>query len=271
MGSKDKGEQELKAKIVDDLRKRGFPLEIHVIESCLGAGFLVDPNVHYRVDGADREIDVYANFSTTGRLKNDTAQLTNSRMIIECKKTTIPWVFFSSSVHKSENMSLYLAMRSDLQGQLKERSVQSLLGRLYDERYHHYGDIRIPRCISYVEAPRNTEKHKRSKRSSIFDSVESVLTFLTTRLADRHPYNENLGTMTDLFYPLIVVEGDLFEAIVDGNDIDIHRRDHILFVNNRYDYLIIIDVVTRNYLADYLKVIIRNHTDTVRIIESINL
>ena len=63
---------------------------------------------------------------------------------------------------------------------------------------------------------------------------------------------------TVLLFPLLILQNDLFEAKEHEGDIKLESKKHIVFEFNRYNAKnesFLIDVITEDYLDDYLNII----------------
>lgn len=104
-------------KIIKEIKKTGFPLELHVLDVCSTRNTGRMPNVRYMYDGILREVDLYAFFETMiieRKKKGENFQYTSTSMIIECKKSDAkPWVFFSSPIHRDSDIFYYTKYLSD--------------------------------------------------------------------------------------------------------------------------------------------------------------
>jgi hypothetical protein len=76
-------------KIVMEIKKTGFPLEIHCLITCSKKNTGRMPNIRYMYDGVLREIDLYSFFEEIilEPKKGENLQHTNTSMIIECKQS----------------------------------------------------------------------------------------------------------------------------------------------------------------------------------------
>lgn len=257
--------RELKDKIVDDIRKSGFPLEMQIIQSCHDRGFSVEPNIRYSVDESLKEIDVYSSLYSSGRTRDGVEYLTISRLLVECKQSSRPWVFFSAPVHQSDSIMFFLNHRSGFNRHLRKSELPSVLGQMVNNPLHHYESVDIPKCISYFEA---FKSEKSSSRSSIHDSIDSVLTFLRSEL-DERTMTDALGIVTEAFYPVVVVDGGLYEASVLEDEITVTEREHVFLIQNRNDHKFVIDIVGNEHWPEFLTLIEQDHKEVLKVVQSL--
>ena len=89
--------EELVNKITNEIKRSGFPLEMHCLNVCSKKNTGRMPNIRYSYKGELKEIDLYAFFEEiTPEAENP--QYTSTSIIVECKKSKYPWVFFSHQV-----------------------------------------------------------------------------------------------------------------------------------------------------------------------------
>jgi hypothetical protein len=260
---------ELIKKIKEDITKSGFPLELFVLQSCIEKQMYATSNVQYQIGDEIKEIDIIAEIFDEIYPKNLLPQFTLSKLIIECKKSIKkPWVFFSMAKYQKQDMLSQLKYLSAYDTILSSFQSRNLIFHLYDKRInHHYLDASIPKCISYVEA--FDDPHK---QSTIFDAVESVFSYLTMSYKrqqeiGREPYDVD----SSFYYPIVVLDGLLFEASFDKEELNILERNHIQYVRFNARNTNVVDVVTKSYFKDFLDLLIRDHNELLNAIGSLPL
>src|SRR5229473_8630684 len=108
--------QELIKRIEGDIRKTGFPLEVHVLNVCSTRNTGRMPSVRYEYLNELREIDLLAFFETIelSSKGHTNLQHTTTDLIIECKKSSEKLrVFFSSPSYAFENVAFFLKYASE--------------------------------------------------------------------------------------------------------------------------------------------------------------
>lgn len=256
-------------KIKREIEKSGFPLELYVISICSKKNTGRMPNVRYTHEGNLREIDLYAFFEQINLdpEESENLQHTSTAMIIECKKSRDkPWVFFSSDAYQSRDVFCFTKYVSEFDLYFGREERYPLLGQIYkDLGDNHYKDQRIPRCITYFEAFR-----KPSSPSEIYKGIDSVLSFLCYKRESISKRSNELGFFTEFFFPIIVFEGRLFEAKVQGDEANVKEQSHIQLRTDYNEEIFIIDVVKKEYFEKFFESIEKDHLEFVSSIDKIH-
>ncbi|UCC90460.1 MAG: hypothetical protein JSW24_04845 [Dehalococcoidia bacterium] len=259
----------MKDKIKGEIKKSGFPLELYVLNICSKKNTGRMPNIHYVYEGKLREIDLYAFFEEINLhpKKGENLQHTSTSMIVACKKSEErPWVFFSSSMHQSEDVFYFTKYVSEFDSYLKQEGKYPLPGQIYkDLEKNHYMDKTISKCITYSEA----FKKDRSSPSQIYEAIESVLNFLRYRRELYLRHLKKLGCFTEFFFPVIVLDGLLFEARLEGEEVNLVEKDHIQLRTDYAEEIFIIDVVRKGNFKNFFQSIEKDHLSFVKAINKL--
>jgi hypothetical protein len=188
-------------------------------------------------------------------------------MIIECKKSKDrPWVFFSSHDYQSPDVLSFIKHSSEFDNYFAKTRNYLLLGQIFKNlKKNHYCDKNIPRCIAYSEA----FKKERSTPSQIYDAVDSVLSYTRHAQSQRNDDLEEYGTYTEFYFPVIILDGLLFEARVDNNHLDLIERKHLQLRTDYDDGIFIVDVVVKDYFKQFFQIIEDDHKEFVKAIDKI--
>lgn len=256
-------------KIKKEIEQSGFPLELYVINTCSKKNTGRLPNIRYTHEGTLREIDLYAFFEEIDLdpKGGENLQHTKTAMIIECKKSKDkPWVFFSASMHQSKDVSSFTKYVSDFDLYFNREKTYPLMGQIYKNlSTYHYKDKRIPQCITYFEAFKNP-----SIPSEIYKAIDSVLSFLVYMNGSRISRCNEFGSYTEFFFPIIVFDGHLFEAIAEGNEINVKEQNHIQLRTDYNEEIFIIDFVKKEYFEKFFELIEKDHLEFVTSINKIH-
>jgi hypothetical protein len=244
------------------LKKKGYPLENYVQALLVGKNWHVQPNAYFldKDTNKGRELDIkayyeaFASNSWSGFILN---------LLIQCKK--LPgnaWVFFSVP----RQSALYTRIsKYDLTEFLK-------LGKLeiYDKKGTHFDKSEVL-ATNYCEII--TDKERSNKRDdNIWECVMTLIKATSQELEKEHAdfkqyLEQDLGSsdefvedpseLVSIFYPLIVFDGKMYEAIFSNDEITLEKREYVqLFVDyqsGRYKGEFCIDVITKERFSDYLK------------------
>ena len=250
-------------KIKKEIEKSGFPLEIFVIDICSTKNTGRMPNERYIYNGKLKEMDLHAFFEDIQFESNKKPQHTCSNLIIECKKSREkPWIFFSSPMYKDSDSLCFLKFMSTYDKYFIKNQQNLLFTKIYDSiNKNHYKSVSIPKCISYFEAFSNTNK------SQIYDGIKSVLSFMYYKMNEWNDRDfDEFDAFTDVYYPIIVLDGLLFEALINRNNINIKERNHIQIRTTYNGTINIIDVVKKEYFEKFFEIIEQNHKEVVKAI-----
>jgi len=204
--------EDIQEKIIQELKNSGFPLEIQVSIKLNENGWHVRPTLDYYDSNIDdyREADIIA-------YKNMGNENIFNILVIECKKSAIkPWVFIRQERvgMLSENLNIvyspnHYAIFNNLESTMK---------------FHHYS--KAPVCTYYIVPFTNDENSKLSK--AIFHAKNQVLSALTHLFKQRVEMFQGNFQHKTFFYPIIVFDGDLYSAIINENNIELIKENHIL-------------------------------------------
>jgi hypothetical protein len=247
---------ELAGRIESDIRKSGFPLEMYVLNVCSTKNTGRMPSVRYEYLDQLREIDLLAFFETIASTHH-----TSTDLIIECKKSSEkPWVFFSTPSYAFENVTCFLKYTSEFDGYFRERGLPPLLAQIYPGiTTGYYADPNVPRCVSYYEAFRST-----SSPSEIYRAIDSVITYLSYRRANRVRRLEKFGDYSEFYLPTIVVDGHLFEATVELDRVCVCARPHLQLRTFHREDIYIIDIVSRDRFQQFFEDVGKFHEQIVQ-------
>lgn len=252
-----------KAKIEADIRKSGFPLEMHALNICSQHTTFRTPSLRYESDGKVQEVDLVASFVTEPHGKFETItelQYTTTTMVIECKKSAEkPWILFSSPYHILNELNELIVYVSDLDFVFGTAPLlQHIKGALSG---HYLENPDIPRCLAYNEAFRKPEYP-----STIFKAIDTLVSYLI--------YDQALvraagmrGVFSKFYVPVILLEGELFQASIKGDDIILTEERWLQLQTYYRGQSYVVEVVTKNAFESYVKGTSMLH---LRIVDAIN-
>lgn len=251
-------EKDFHDKIVEEINKSGFPLELEVLETLRNRRALTFSNVSFQDShGNIHEIDM---FSIVSNEDNEwSIGPTGIQMIIECKKTEkYPWVFFEEPYNPIN--ALGLLFMADYSTDLKFNADSNpLVGCMNSPLSdHHYNSYLIPKSIIYFEAFK-----KPNEPTSIYKALNGIFhgrQYFKDWFCDSNKSSEKT-LRTFLNHYVIVIDGRLLLAskgkasfeISEPEQISLQavdtvgQQNKILFGNQ-----IIVDVVKKEYVSKYL-------------------
>ena len=216
----------LKDKIIEDLRKTGFLKELELARILSDKGWRPHLNQTYldKDINTNREIDVVA--SKKGRISNDKLHLWVN-LVIECKKTKNPWVIISNSDESSLNFHLQPGWSLIHGGEKYIDNGGIFPPRLIDKHLMRGASNRIGSAFhdSFKE-PRETSKIFQSIMAACKAAVDKSEIHGASK--EWEDYEKKDPTYLTFYHPIVVVDGPLYEAhLNDKNELTVDEVDWI--------------------------------------------
>ncbi len=233
--------------IEKDIKLSGFPLEIEVTAVLKRNGWQVRNQVYYldKDEGKPRSIDIVAHkaffeeYGVHDRL--------NISLIIECKASVKPWVFFTSP---KDGQPLFKLPFSLIKNFAVPKLELSLNVARWMQKQMHYTSALSEQCaiISY-------EPFKEGRGREILEATYQVTKALDYFLED-FKRAVTLVSMKPAFvlFPAIVFDGHMFECELQNGDLKLSQNNCIQYFVERERYFLI-DIIGKSFLPEYLKVI----------------
>ena len=263
----------MQTKILQELRKTGFPTEIicaSVMQKC-GWGVLHNPSYWDDSEKVSREFDIRA-YKKWKYITPLGDHFISVYLISECKKSEKPWVFFSTPETHYPGLSKFIKTpdtfifsSSHPEGQISDT--------ILTETHHYFKNSKLAR--TFYEPFKGQEKSDTSQMiySAIMSSVKATLFHSQDRRSDEY---------TNIYYPIIIFNGNMYEAQVKSpNDIELVPSEYIqlsfnyvLPKSSEYNTIwerqerFIIDVIRYDYLEKYLDLIECEHAKMAEYIQN---
>lgn len=254
--------KKLKQQIIKDLEKTGFPHEVFIASELEDSDWMVYNSPLYRDEQTEqpRELDIHAvkvDFDyarhTPGRVKEGDENKLISHLVIQCKKTDKPWIFFDngetswpqipSDCFKSEREEFHEMPFEELEsfGLKNYRFKKTVLHKSYHEAF-------------------SEPKHP----SKIFESLITVIKALKFL---KRIYGVG-GYAIHNFIPIVALDGTLWSATLKKktsavSTVVIKKADRLFVVFNQlsqpnkrnisFEEEQIIEIITRCTFRKYLK------------------
>jgi hypothetical protein len=252
--------------MVSAIESSGYLIEQRVEPILKKAGFLVHTNDVFKDDetGKTREIDLTA---ISGKVLFGNHMLFPF-LIIECENNKQPVVFFRneatvSSLHhediKISGSPTFLVKN--------ENDLIPLSEALKLNKYHHYcqGTFSTQYCSFQFVEKGQTKKWIAVHPELQHDTFQNIVKCLNFNI-DNHFANYELPEVGEddvaniqLYYPILILQGDLFEAFLEKGTLKIESRKHIQYrkqiVRHTEPITTQIDVITEDYLLEFIKII----------------
>jgi hypothetical protein len=192
-------EKTLDQKILSWLDTQGYGVEMKVATALNAAGYQVVQSWFYTdpETGTSREIDV------VGRMTDAVGFLT-VYSVIECKKSSKPWVLFTSEQTMFNRILSFATMTDNARGAIS-RNVQSMLEIDWFRK-----DGRVAYGITEAFTSKEDETFK----------AGMAVTKASVALLKREANSSDRGFLS-FFFPTVILDGRLFECYlgVDGSPI----------------------------------------------------
>jgi hypothetical protein len=253
----------LEHKVLEDLRKTGYPTEIVSASVMQHRDWYVLHNPSYLddIEGRSREFDLRAYRRVVAQAPSELT--VGVYLITECKKSDKPWVFFTTPEEYS----------GPQQGRLIKRrgGPQYVFWSDHSEYHPLIGDDDLHSFHHYFQQPRRARTyHEPLKSRETADHAQMIYTAVQSAVKATlfHMKQDASTAWLRIYYPLIVFNGDMFEArVTSATDIDLPRTDyvqlayHYIEPQQRHatwgegEHTFVVDVVRMTYLEQFLATI----------------
>lgn len=276
--------------ILEKLAQSGYPLEI-CISSIISSNdeWEVFPNQYYFDEDikTSREIDIKASSIVDAILirrgrKDPLLPAINLSMFIECKKSGgNAWVFFRTPLPTeqiSELRQIKVFSSFDVIDIRRPFEIQMMCK--VDGTHFDKCEV-VSTAYEEIDIPNGKDTHKPDRRTdNIYKAAFSLIKAINYEISiskikgkksiETQFYYGNTPqfVFVDIFYPVIVVEGDLYEAIMkDGDGSSIKKRQYIQLIVSYGDEHYTIDVVSKDHFSEYFRQI---NEDLTKFLERID-
>lgn len=246
MRNKDKIE-----KIKEDIEKSGLPLEIDVNDILRKRGWEVSNQRYYldQVEKKPRYTDIVA--TRLEEIKSPKLDRLNITLIMECKRSSKPWVFYTvpkGEMHEPSFGQVFL---------IKFNSQPKLPYPEYKLFWHsHYflgnvNKIAIRSYVAFAEGKNgiNTAINQ-SLKALIYNKNETSV--LLTKLP-----REVWGVII-IYYPVVILDGEIYECEKNKNGLKISKATyeqyevHYGVSETVKEETYLVDIVKKEFLHKYL-------------------
>jgi hypothetical protein len=243
-GSKVVDTEEIKS-IEEDIKKSGFPLEIEVSSVLRKDGWDLRNQAYYmdEDEGKPRAVDIVASksyfedFLGHNRLR--------ILLIIECKKSQKPWVFFTTPEDRKFSAIPILTIKHCANPKLENQRFYKWIMK----SLHYALPYGKKRAIVHYEP------FKAGEGREIFEAALQVTKALNFELKQDMETSPKIPiTSIGIFFPVIVFDGHLYECQLQNGDTKVLSTDYVQYLREQRE-LFIIDVFTKQFLLQYLGII----------------
>jgi hypothetical protein len=207
-------------RIIADINKTGFALELRVAQHLRNRDYHVATNIYFvdRDEEKGREVDIRA-------LKNSFFEAEGIRravrhcLLIECKKSVKrPWIFFTSAA---------VSYDQSLRGVLSRGVSDTWIGTREESiklREQHPWFREPDRGRSFYEGFSNDADANSSIQKAVLGAIKATI---ETHESDFAAGFSNLSNAT-FYYPIVVFQGELLRAYLSGSELVVTPVDHVL-------------------------------------------
>ncbi|TKJ47579.1 hypothetical protein CEE34_02930 [Candidatus Aerophobetes bacterium Ae_b3a] len=210
--------EKLEEKILREISKTGFPLELRVSELLNDIGYYVANNLYYVDLDEDkgREIDLRALRNYDFKIESKQYFIRHC-LLIECKKSSEkPWVIFTSP--ETPYDPGYLDV--DCSGADFDVNIKGLQKDFDQLKNIH------PFCKYERRGRSFFEPFKKNPTGEAI--VKALMSTVKASIGMRDNKFASGGTSVCFFYPIVVFEGKLFEAYLNEGKIEIIKTDRLM-------------------------------------------
>jgi hypothetical protein len=217
----------------------GFPLEIEVTSLMNKRGWHVINQAYYKDEdtGKMRTIDLWAILSihpTIGR-----HDLVHISLLIECKKSVKPWVFYTGKKELCDRLSV---------------SHWSTTQRL-EWLTHTHHNIKDHNEVAIIPF----EPFQGEDKSDVLEASMQVLKALSFKKKELVKLDRMLKVKNNplyILYPVIVFDGNLWKCELQEGNPEISMVQYIEYAVDYYQP-IVVDIVQKSYLPTFLETLER--------------
>lgn len=250
------------------LLNSGYLLENRLITLISENEYYVFPNDVYKdkFTSKSREIDIYASSKriVKGIDYSDDVRLVhiNTSLIIECQNNPQPVVFLKKKQKNTfscfDKYKYFLTKFGN--DQVDNRIEFEYLESFISKSNFHYNDKNLSTqyCSFSQKKTGNKNEWMASHPDGLYDTFTKLFHFTNDKLQSTIDFRSKiqLGEFYyAMFYPILVVQGKLYDSEEKNGDIQLTQLDHKLFEFNYFDdtpHTILIDVVTEDYFPTHL-------------------
>lgn len=250
----------------------GFPLEVFSTNKLIDKKWITTPNIYYYETESkkEHEIDLLAikplifNCEINGNVERG---LLRQILIIECKKSTKKnWVFFIRDISEDKpflitSQNFGLGHHKNIEDDLYCPDFNSIID-LKMICQHRRKKEATNYCVPFTSNDDKKDEDKNEEGRQIYKAIKSVYYALKFTKTNKDSEFEQIDSKwpnhigIDIYYPVIIFEGNLFEAKhIGNNEFEINCTDYVDLCWHSPDeelQSLSIDVVHKDFLELYL-------------------
>lgn len=260
--------------MIDALKRSGYLIESRLINILANQEYYTYPNETYPdpTTGKSREIDLFAgSYRKVANLYLQNASMmidVTHDLIIECANNPQPAVFFKRTEKKK--FTIFGKYRyNKLEQEILENENPAdhyFLDFTVSSNEFHYN--KIERCSQYCSfTPKKNigggakKEWLASHPDSMHDTFNKIHDFIQSRKGSNEDWintNRKHEVYLSMIYPVIVLQGEIYESYEENGDVKLQKVNHVIFEFNRYEEdssSLLIDIITEDYFLEYLQLL----------------
>lgn len=260
----------------DALLRSGYLLETRLEAVLAKRGYYVKANEAYPDPdtGKARELDLYA--ISAHRAGPDEYDFVWDVLLIECINNLQPMVFLTKRpqvgfLHHYDVKMAGLPVK--IPDKKRRDAWDSLADFLDMSKYHHYCAGRVATQFCSFLKKKNLPEWMATHDEEHFDALRK-LSAVTEHSANMHFTSWKIGPNEriniEFYYPVVVLQGDLFEAQADKKLLKLLKTEHVQFrrstITGKEGQTFQIDVVTEKHFPKYLNLVKKEMEKTARLL-----
>lgn len=244
-------DKKLEDKILEEVKKTGFPLELRISQLLQDNRYYVANNLYFldRDEGKGREVDLRALKNFECQRGGKVLKWVRHCLILECKKSSEkPWVILTSPTTSYDGGVAELECEGFNPLDMQD-NIDIYMEYLYElDRIHPFSKYER-RGRSYFEAFKNL-----GSGSVIFSALTTAVKAAIAGREDKFGASDNSACY---YYPMVVFDGRLFEAYLHSGKIQVQEVDSVMisffYQSRQYEKeQFIVPVLTEGALKDFL-------------------
>ncbi|MEA1958451.1 MAG: hypothetical protein U9N44_02090 [Chloroflexota bacterium] len=252
------------------IQSAGYLFENEVGREFERAGYQVQFNVNYEdeEEGLSREIDIVATDAVSAGWPAHAPTWYYTQVVAACRASSSPVIFFTRRIpHVGAPTAQSIPTLGSAfewpSKQILEEKPDDIPSRVYQFFMKNDHRLTTPRISSQfcVVKPRGGDGSWEASQGSFFNESLSPLVKAVSYLKrigfEYKPLQQSLDAA--IYHPVIVLRDKLYSCDVVAGEPEIKEADHIVFnseyISKTFRGHVLIDVITRQYLEEYIALI----------------
>jgi len=252
------------------IQSAGYLFENEVGKEFEKAGYQVQFNVNYEdeEEGLSREIDIVATDAVSAGWPAHAPTWYYTQVVAECRAASNPVIFFTRRVPHvgaptaQSIPTLGAAFEWPSMQALKEKpdDIQSRVYQFFMKNDHRLTTPRISSQFCVVKPRGNDGAWEASQGNFFNESLAPLVKAVSYLKQIGFEYKLPQQSLdAAIYHPVVVLRDKLYSCDVTAGEPDIREADHIVFnseyISRVFRGHVLIDVITRQYLDEYIALI----------------